>query len=178
LTSEDPEGVLISSVLAQEGIDAAFSGSLIVQADGEIKIEGTRGYGDKFMLGLAELVVLPDEVTSAVVTVYEQAKEKLGPVRMEWVFDTQGEPWIVQIHRGITTSQGLIVHKGEASFYHRFEVSRGIDELRALIATVQNTREGIVLVGQVGVTSHLGDLLRKAQIPSRIEEPPKALSIT
>ena len=178
LMAEDPEGVLISSVLAQEGIDAAFSGSLIVQADGEIKIEGTRGYGDKFMLGLAELVVLPDEVTSAVVTVYEQAKKTLGPVRMEWVFDTRGEPWIVQIHRGITTSQGLIVHPGEASFYHRFEVSRGIDELRALIAAVKNTREGIVLVGQVGVTSHLGDLLRKAQIPSRIEEPPKALSIT
>ena len=178
MSAEDPEGVLISSVLAQEGIDAAFSGSLITQADGEIKIEGTRGYGDEFMLGRAELVVLPDEVTGAVSGVYEQAKETLGPVRLEWVFDTHGAAWIVQLHRGITTSQGSVVHKGEASVYHRFDVSRGIDELRTLIANVQNTGEGIVLVGQVGVTSHLGDLLRKAQIPSRIEEPPKALSTT
>lgn len=178
MSTEDPESVLISSVLAQEGIDAAYSGSLITQADGEIKIEGTSGYGDKFMLGLAELVVLPDEVTNAVSALYEQAKQTLGPVRLEWVFDTQGVAWIVQIHRGITTSQGSVVHKGEASFYHRFEVSRGIDELRTLIGNVQNTGEGIVLVGQVGVTSHLGDLLRKAQIPSRIEESPHVLSTT
>ena len=171
LASEDPDGVLIASVLAQEGVDAVFSGSLITQADGEIKIEGTEGYGDKFMVGIAELAVLPNHVITAVTTLYEQAKEALGPVRMEWVFDTRGEVWIVQIHRGITTSQGSIIHQGEAGFYHRFEVSRGIDELRTLISKVHNTSDGIILVGRVGVTSHLGDLLRKAQIPSRIEEP-------
>jgi hypothetical protein len=175
LKSEDSEGVLIASVLAQEGIDAAFSGSLITQANGEVKIEGTEGYGDKFMVGIAELAVLPNEVINSVSAVYEHAKEALGPLRMEWVFDTEGEVWIVQIHRGITTSQGSIIHQGQAGFYHRFEVSRGIDELRTLIAEVQNTSEGIILVGRVGVTSHLGDLLRKAQIPSRIADPATAV---
>ena len=169
LNDEDPEGTFIASVLAQEGIDAAFSGSLIVQADGEVKIEGTRGYGDKFMLGQVDLAVLPKETLDGVHHLYEEAIKYLGPVRMEWVHDKSGKSWIVQLHRGKTTSQGSIIHKGDASFYHRFEVSRGIDELRKLIAQIQGRGEGIILVGHVGVTSHLGDLLRKAEIPSRIE---------
>jgi hypothetical protein len=37
---------------------------------------------------------------------------------------------------------------------------------------LQGTGEGIVLAGRVGITSHLGDLLRRARIPSRIEDAP------
>ena len=170
MADEDPQGTLIASVLAQEGIDAAFSGSLIVQADGEVKIEGTQGYGDQFMVGKLRLVTLPGEITKRVHELYERASEKLGPVRMEWVYDKSGKAWIVQIHRGATTSQGSIIHPGQATFNHEFDVSRGLDELRELIARVQGSGQGIVLVGQVGVTSHLGDLLRKAEIPSRIEQ--------
>jgi hypothetical protein len=88
---------------------------------------------------------------------------------MEWVHDTNNFTWIVQLHRGITTSQGSIIHKGNAEIYERFDVTRGIDQLRELIAKIQDTGKGIILVGNVGVTSHLGDLLRKAQIPSYLE---------
>jgi hypothetical protein len=168
--TEDPEGKNIASVLAQEGIDAAFSGSLIVQADGDTKIEGTSGYGDRFMLGEVQLAALPDETLTSVRGLYEAAARHLGPVRMEWVHDREGRTWIVQLHRGRTSSQGSIIHKGEAALYHRFDVSAGIDELRKLIARVKGRGEGIILVGQVGVTSHLGDLLRKAEIPSRVEQ--------
>jgi hypothetical protein len=63
-----------------------------------------------------------------------------------------------------------VVHPGEAKHYHIFSVSEGIESLRELIGKVHGTEEGIVLVGRVGVTSHLGDLLRRARIPSRIEE--------
>lgn len=169
MANEDPDGIFIASVLAQEGIDAAYSGSLIVQADGELNIEGTSGYGDQFMVGIVQVEELPSAVKLAVRRLYDRAHEKLGPVRMEWVHDHSGNTWIVQIHRGATTSQGSVIHVGTASFYHRFEVSRGLDELRALISRVRGSSEGIILVGQVGVTSHLGDLLRKAEIPSRIE---------
>lgn len=170
MNNEDPDGIRIASVLAQEGIDAAFSGSLIVQANGEVKIEGTRGYGDKFMVGQVELDVLPKGTLDCARQLYEDATKHLGPVRMEWVQDKDGKGWIVQLHRGKTTSQGSVIHKGEASRYHRFEVSQGIDELRKLITQVQGRGEGIILVGHVGVTSHLGDLLRKAEIPSRVEQ--------
>ena len=169
MAREDPEGKLIASILAQEGVDAAFSGSLVVGIDGDVLIEGTRSYGDKFMVGLTGSQALPDDVVKAVRQRYEEVRKHLGPVRMEWVYDTNKFTWIVQLHRGITTSQGSIIHKGEAQIYERFEVTRGIDQLRALIAEVQGTGKGIILVGNVGVTSHLGDLLRKAQIPSHLE---------
>lgn len=168
---EDPEGTAIASVLAQEGVDAAYSGSLVVEADGHVRIEGARGYGDKFMVGLAGAEELPREVTDSVSARYEEAAAALGPVRMEWVHDRGGFTWVVQLHRGATTSQGSVIHRGDAARYHRFDVALGIDELRGLIARVRGTGEGIVLVGHVGVTSHFGDLLRKAEIPSRIEYP-------
>lgn len=168
---EDPEGDKIASVLAQEGVDAEFSGSLIVQADGEPRIEGTRGYGDKFMLGEVKLAVLPETILGGVRQLYAAATKHLGPVRMEWVHDRDGRTWIVQLHRGQTASQGSVIHGGDAASYRRFDVTAGIDELRKLIAEVQGSGEGIILVGHVGVTSHLGDLLRKAEIPSRVEQP-------
>lgn len=171
LADEDPGGKAIASILAQEGVDAAFSGSLVVQANGEVRIEGTQGYGDKFMVGLMGVETLPEKVINSVTQLYQQAMAKFGPVRMEWVHDTNQMTWVVQLHRGITTSQGSIIHQGEATFYHRFEAARGIDELRALITKVQGTGDGIILIGRIGVTSHFGDLLRKAEIPSRIEKP-------
>jgi hypothetical protein len=164
----------LASVLSQQGVDAAYSGSLITQADGTPLIEGARGYGDQFMVGDAGGEQLPPDVSASVRARYEEARALLGPVRMEWVYDRDGLTWVVQLHRGATTTQGSVIHQGEAGRYHRFDVSRGIDELRALISRVRGTGEGIILVGHVGVTSHLGDLLRKAEIPSRIEYPEAA----
>lgn len=161
----------IASVLSQEGVDAAYSGSLVTQADGTPLIEGARGYGDRFMVGEARWEELPADVDASVRARYAEAHAHLGPVRMEWVHDRGGMTWVVQLHRGATTTQGSVIHQGEAHHYHRFEVAHGIDELRALIARVRGSGEGIILVGHVGVTSHLGDLLRKAEIPSRIEYP-------
>jgi hypothetical protein len=174
LQAEDPEAKYLASVLSQHGVDAAYSGSLITQADGTPLIEGARGYGDQFMIGDAGAEQLPEDVSASVRARYEQARALLGPVRMEWVCDRDGLTWVVQMHRGATTTQGSVIHQGEAGRYHRFDVSRGIDELRALISRVRGKGEGIILVGHVGVTSHLGDLLRKAEIPSRIEYPEAA----
>lgn len=171
LEREDPQGTSLASVLAQEGVDAAYSGSLVVEAGGHLRIEGTRGYGDRFMVGLAGAEELPAEVSASVRALYEEAHARLGPVRMEWVHDHGGRTWVVQLHRGATTTQGSIIHMGEAEHFQRFDVARGIDELRTLIARLRGTGEGIILVGHVGVTSHFGDLLRKAEIPSRIEYP-------
>jgi hypothetical protein len=174
LEDEDPEAKYLASVLSQQGVDAAYSGSLVTQADGTPLIEGARGYGDRFMVGEAGREPLPEDVSDSMRARYEEARALLGPIRMEWVYDRAGSTWVVQFHRGATTTQGSVIHQGEASRYHRFEVSRGIDELRALISRVRGTGEGIILVGHVGVTSHLGDLLRKAEIPSRIEYPEAA----
>jgi hypothetical protein len=89
-------------------------------------------------------------------------------VRIEWVHDAR-EPWVVQLHCGASPSSEDEIYPGDASRFVRFPVSGGIDALRTLIDRVRGSTEGIVLVGEVGVTSHMGDLLRKAEIPSRLE---------
>jgi hypothetical protein len=101
-------------------------------------------------------------------SVYEQAAGVLGPVRFEWVHDGR-EVWVVQLHRGASATQGRTVYPGDAPHWHRFDVAQGIGALRELIAAANG--DGVVLVGRVGVTSHFGDVLRRARVPSRIEEP-------
>jgi hypothetical protein len=167
LAREDPGGTKIASVLAQEGVNAEYSGSLIVQQDRDVKIEGVPGYGDDFMLGRS-IGALPSFIKNSVLDLYHEAAKKLGPVRFEWVHDRE-IPWIVQLHKGPTASIGNTVYPGDPKVFHRFDVKEGIERLRELIQRIQNLDEGITIVGEVGITSHLGDLLRKAKIPSRIE---------
>jgi len=166
MAEEDPEGKKIASVLAQEGINAKYSGSLIVDREGGLIIQGVEGYGDNFMLGRA-IDDMPDNIQESVRELYQRAANLLGPVRFEWVHDRE-MAWLVQMHQGATASLGATIFPGEASLYHRFDVKKGVDALRDLIGRT-GSNEGIVLVGRVGITSHLGDLLRKARIPSRIE---------
>lgn len=168
MSREDPDGKMIASILAQEGVDAIFSGALVTNEQGDITIEGVQGFGDDFMLGRANKEDLPEKVVKSVQQLYQMAFDKLGQVRMEWVCDEK-QVWIVQLHKGSTTTSGNIIFPGDARYFHRFEVERGIDELRHLVSVVKDTNDGIILVGNIGVTSHLGDILRKARIPSRRE---------
>jgi hypothetical protein len=134
----------------------------------EIIIQGSSGFGDDFMLGTKRREELPEDIKDSVLQIYEQAASSLGPVRFEWVRDRE-RVWIVQFHRGITATTGMTIYPGQAKAHRRFDVTRGIGALRTLIAKVRKTKDGIILVGDVGITSHLGDLLRRAKIPSRIE---------
>ncbi|HEX5709041.1 MAG TPA: hypothetical protein VFX96_17195 [Pyrinomonadaceae bacterium] len=168
LSDEDPEGRAIASVLSQEGVEAAYSGALVADHDGALTIEGVRGFGDEFMVGRAERESLPTEVERDVRRLYEEASARVGPVRMEWVHDGE-RVWVVQLHRGATATSGSVIFPGDAQSFRRFNVADGIDGLRSLIAEASDAGEGIILVGNVGVTSHFGDLLRRAKIPSRIE---------
>lgn len=168
LAEEDSQGAAIASVLAQEGVDAQYAGAAITTADGEALIEGAEGYGEAFMLGEANQN-LPENVLGEVSRLYCQVVSQLGAARFEWVFDGR-QVWIVQLHRGATLSSGRVIYPGEPPVFHRLAVSEGIHALRDLVAKVRGTGEGIILVGNVGITSHLGDILRRAAIPSRIED--------
>jgi hypothetical protein len=170
LNDEDPTGQAIASVLWQQGVDAKASGAVIAQADGSPLLEGVEGRGDEFMIGERGPEVLSKGVARDVLALYEKAVDRLGPVRFEWVHDGR-TPWIVQLHKGASPTTGRVIFPGEAARYRRFDVKLGIEELRQLIAGRRDADEGIVLVGRVGVTSHFGDLLRRARIPSHIEYP-------
>jgi hypothetical protein len=169
LAEEDPTGEMISSVLAQEGIEAEFSGAAATDNVGAVAVvEGVRGMGADFMLGQAKPEALPSAVIREVEAMLRAASSELGPVRVEWVHDGK-KVWVVQLHRGSTPSRGAVIYPGAPTVEHRFPVERGLEALRHLVQELQGTTEGIVLIGLVGVTSHFGDVLRAGRIPSRIE---------
>ena len=63
MAHEDPDGSALSSILAQESVDAAYSGaSLPGETAGTDFVEGVKGRGDRFMLGRQQPEILPPAV--------------------------------------------------------------------------------------------------------------------
>ena len=166
LAAEDPAGTELGAVLDQEGVEARWSGAAVPSTTGGLLVEGVEGFGDDFMLARAAPATLPDEVLDDVRVLGAKAAAALGPVRFEWSHDGH-TAWVLQLHLTQATVSATTIHPGTPSRWHRFDPSQGLDRLRALIATVSED-EGIELTTAVGVTSHAGDLLRKAAIPSRV----------
>jgi hypothetical protein len=157
----------IASILMQEGVEAVYSGALIASEQSEILIEGVSGNGEEFMVGKRAPQALPTGVRVAVMDLFRQARHRIGSVRMEWVFDGR-EAWIVQMHRGSVASTTDTIVPGQPLRFHEFDVGLGLEALRQLIPKVQQAGDGILLIGDIGITSHFGDLLRRADIPSRL----------
>lgn len=156
----------VTSVLAQEAVDAAYSGALLPGDDGPT-IEGVAGRGDQFMLGGGRPEPLPDDVVKAVADTAEKLQATLGPVRIEWAFDG-ARVWVLQLQQASAVGHAATIVPGSPRQWRTFDVSEGLEALRALIDDASEHGDGIVLRGDVGVTSHLGDVLRRAGIPSRL----------
>lgn len=167
MAKEDPTGTEIASVLCQAAIQAEYSGAAIVSGDGNLIVEGRRGEGDRFMLGLD----LPEDLPSAVVTdvksIFADLSIALGPVRFEWVHDGK-QLWIVQLHRGATSTNGDILVPGESERWERIDAAMPLESLRAAINALDEG-VGLTIVGDIGLTSHIADVIRKAGRPARLE---------
>lgn len=167
LAKEDPVGDQIPSVLSQQSVPSIFSGAAITSAEDEPLIEGRGGEGEVLMKGIALPERLPRNVVRAVTDLYEQARGALhSPVRFEWVYDGT-HAWLVQFHRGATQSSGSVLVPGDASEWIEFDVSRGLEALRTQLAAM-NEQQGVSILGRVGLTSHIADVVRKARRPARI----------
>lgn len=166
IAREDPRGV-VSSVLSQEAVDAQYSGASVPRRDGSNLIEGVAGVGDDFMLGAREPENLPSEVTEAVSQELATLAQRLGPVRIEWAFDG-ARVWVLQLHRSAAAVEENVVSPGTADTWLDFDVREGLDSLNELIEKARATDSGILVRGRIGVTSHVGDLLRKAAVPARV----------
>jgi hypothetical protein len=168
LNKEDAEQPYrIASILTQEGVEAVYSGALVTSEQTEPLIEGVPGHGDEFMLGKRGPQTLPTRVREAVMDLFRQARHQLGSVRMEWVFDGR-IAWIVQLHKGSVASTANTIVPGTPSNFREFDVGLGLEALRLLIPNVQQAGDGILIIGDIGITSHFGDLLRRAGVPSRL----------
>jgi len=164
MQKEDPEGDKIAAILSQEGIDPVFSGALITTSDMETVIEGCSGSGIDFMVGETKSSELPEYVRNLVMKEYKRIKNIIGPVRFEWVFDGD-QVWIVQMHKGQSVSSGDVFVPGEARNWVTFKAEDGLPALRELVSNLPEDT-GIRVEGQVGMTSHLADLLRRSGKPS------------
>jgi len=166
LRMEDPEGTKIMAVLCQSAVQATHSGAAVMLADDTLAIEGRRGEGDQLMLGNALPEPLPPSVVHDVDAVYRVLENCLGPTRIEWVHDGS-KVWVVQVHRGQTKSLPNVLVPGEASKWVSFSASEGLDALRKVLADLPSDT-GLNVIGEIGLTSHLADVVRKAKRPARV----------
>jgi len=169
LSIEDPDNRSIASVLSQSAVRARFSGTAITDRDGEPVIEGACGEGDRFMRGQSSPESLPAEIAADVEETYAEAVSAIGALRFEWVHDGE-RVWIVQLHKGGTNSAAAILVPGEAAEWAVFKTSRGLDELRHFLACLP-ADVGVRIEGEIGLTSHFADLVRKTKRPAWISRP-------
>ncbi len=162
---EDPDHTAIASVIAQEGVAATWSGATICDADGKLHVEGVSGAGDAFMLGKRAPEELPPEVLAAVETLYQRTSAQLGAVRFEWAYDGR-TAWLLQLHNGRSVSSGTTIVPGEAAEWRSFDVRDGLEALRRALKMIRSGH-GLILEGEVGLTSHIADVVRKAGVPTR-----------
>jgi hypothetical protein len=160
----------IMSVLDQANIEGKYSGVADWNAtDNKSIIEGVAGHGDLFMLGQISPQKLPNSVRKDVEAIHEKAVTKLGSVRIEWVHDGR-LVWIVQLQRSSYKGTNDIIVNGHPSNFIRFETKdKRIEDLYEIVKDAKKSDSGIILVGNIGILSHFGDLLRKESVPSRLE---------
>jgi len=172
MSKDDPDGTLIAAMLFQDGVAASYSGSAITGSDGKLVVEGCGSYGDGFMVGIVPKGDLPERVREEALFLGSRLREELGDVRYEWVFDGE-KAWLVQLHTGRVETLGDVIYPGEPDEWLQYEAMKGLEGLRKMVREREflNGAFGIELMGDVGLTSHFGDLLRKAKVPSKITRP-------
>ncbi len=167
LADEDPTGALLASVLVQDGVAAEFSGATLYEGDKTL-VEGVAGSGDAFMLGDEEPGDLPDRILKDVLDVVARATTALGPVRIEWAHDGE-RCWVLQLHLTNEKASGERFVAGEpANGWIQFDPQDGLGRLSELISLAITSGCGIEVTRRVGLSSHVGDLLRRSRVPSLV----------
>jgi hypothetical protein len=157
----------LPSIIIQDEILARFSGALLTGRDSKAIIEGVIGFGDEFMLGRVGPSQLDTRLVKRLEELHASLVHYVGSTRAEWVFD--GETiWIIQLQQEAAISAGQTIVSGEVESELEFDISRGLSGLRELIELVRGRPVGIKIIGNVGMTSHIADVLRRQRIPSRI----------
>jgi hypothetical protein len=165
LRREDPEGGSISSVLSQHAVEAKFAGATYL-ANGRTRVEGVEGSGEQFMLGLRSPETLPDVIVRDVENLVNLCSSGLGNVRIEWAHDGN-MAWLLQIHLEDLSDDWSTLSAGEPSRWLSFSPDDGLEALRKLIQLAHQQGAGIAITRPVGMTSHVGEILRSARIAAR-----------
>lgn len=186
----------LASCIVQDEVAAVYSGAAFVNTKDELVFEYVNGYGDDFMQGASApknievlqsgLLSLPYPVPGQFAgeslfhfllpVIWKEINYVLGKshddvarFRMEWAFDGHTF-WILQFHVGDTGSCGNVIVPGEPkNEWLTFCCKQGLETLRQLVSHAKENGNGIRIHGDVGMTSHIADVCRKAKIPSIIK---------
>ena len=169
MAEEDPTGQQIASVLSQDGIEAAYSGATAPRKDGSDEVEGVPGPGLLFMQGRRQKGVLPRQVKDDVHDLLAKLNKALGACRIEWVHDGN-KPWVVQLHVVRERLTPGVLSPGEADHWLNYDPAEGLERLRRIVNEARYAHAGVLVANKVGITSHVGDILRRAQVPARFAE--------
>lgn len=165
MTRADPAGTEIASVLSQRAVPARWSGATAPpdESRAPVQVHGVAGSGDDFMLGTRPAEALPEDVVSDVRALVDRAATVLGPVRMEWAHDGE-RAWVLQMH--LVRGDRRRASTGTADVWLDFDPTDGLDALRALVLEAAAARAGVRVTRPVGLTSHVGEILREAGVPA------------
>jgi hypothetical protein len=173
LNREDDDNHILASVLSQESVEGLYSGATKPDDNSNLDVvEGVAGRGDDFMLGIDVPQVLPQEIVEDVRKVTGDLRKQLGAVRIEWAHDG-AKVWVLQMHRvkaaaGRTTfGPSDTAPRGWVTYRTR----DGLEALRDLLKNALDKSQGIEVVGEFGLTSHVGELLSKSPVPIRLRSP-------
>ncbi len=168
--SKGDKNINIASLISQSAIESKYSGASFIREKSEDDIiEGVEGVGDKFMVGEESNSNLPDSIILKVQSLNDEIRKHhktIGDVSVEWVYDGE-DVWIVQLNQlnKMQTSKMTIV-AGNPEEFIKFYVEDGLESLRKLIKEIKDKDVGVELIGNVGITSHFGDLLRLDDVAS------------
>ncbi len=157
----------LSSIIIQDEVVARFSGALLTDRHQNPIIEGVTGFGDDFMLGRVGPSQLDKHLIKRLEELHDTLVRYVGSIRAEWVFDGE-RIWVIQLQQEAAVSLGQTIVSGEVESEQEFDVSHGLAGLRQLVDLVEGTTVGIKIIGNVGMTSHIADVLRRHKVPSRI----------
>jgi hypothetical protein len=119
------------------------------------------------MLGHSTPVQLPNRLTWMLEKLHTTAAATCGSVRMEWAFDGK-DIWTLQLQQETAVSIGEVIVPGDLDNEVEFDVTQGLDALRQIVARLKGTKTGLKLIGRVGLTSHIADVLRRHNVPARM----------
>lgn len=164
----------VPSVLIQDEVKPIWAGSSIYE-DGKLIVEGVKGFGNQFMVGMQSPEALPKEVEENVYMMnrfIEKEFESLGILnngyKLEWGWTDCDSIAVYQFNFVNQVNFNRIIVKGNVSDMIGYETEKGLEGLRELIPKLKES-QGIILKGNVGITSHFCDILREWGIPSILE---------
>lgn len=120
--------------------------------------------GDEVKSNLPQFVIDKVKDTANQIRTYHHL---LGTVSIEWVYDGN-KLWIVQMNPIKRYSNNKVIVDGNPNSYLNFNTADGLERLREVVNDIKGQNIGIRLIGDIGICSHFGDILRHSDVPSFI----------